>query len=173
MTEEERKEITRLICGAVDGNFCNGPEGLYYDGEKFNCRYHGDGCYRVGEKSGRLKKNYRSNNELKSSLVRKKLKILCIDLKQHPETLQKYRCKCGTASYSRCFICDAIVCEECQVSMQERCYVCERCSRSEDNFKEMMILNERLSQLSEETRQIQHKRQEELRLWKQKVWSGK
>ena len=175
MTEEERKEITYLVCGTLgSGNFCSGPEGLYYDGERFNCRYHGDGCYRVGAKSGRLKKNYKPSNDLKSSLVRKKLKILCIYLKKHPEIVQKYTCKCGRASYSRCFICDEIVCETCQTNMQDQCYVCERCSsKSEENFKEMMILNERLRQLSEETRQIQHKRKEEIQLWKQKVWSGK
>lgn len=173
MTEEERKEITYLVCG-LDGNFCNGPEGLYHDGERFNCRYHDNGCYRVGAKSGRLKKNYKLSNDLKSSLVRKKLKTLCVYLKKHPETVQKYTCKCGRASYGRCFICDEIVCLKCLVNMQDQSYVCERCwTKSEENFKEMMILNERLRQLSEETRQIQRERREEIQLWKQKVWSGK
>lgn len=173
MTEEERKEITHLICGVIDrkGTFCNGPEGLLYDGSEF-CRYHGNGCRRVGAKSGRLRKDV-VNNDLKFSLIRKKLKDLCSHLKQHPEKIVRYVCRCGKTSYVRCFVCDTFICSECEVNVGYRCGVCERCSKNEEALEEMKKLTERLSQLTEETKQIQIKRGDVIKLWKQKVWSGK
>lgn len=175
MTEEERKEITHLLCGAVDGNFCSGPEGLFYDGEEFCCRYHGNGCSRVGEKSGRLKKNYPLGSELKTSLVRKKLKVLCAYLKEHPEKISsRYVCECGNRSYNRCLICSTVICTNCQVNMDagNSCGVCRRCSQNENSLKVMKELIRKIEQLTDETRQLQRRRTDEMKLWKQKVWSG-
>jgi hypothetical protein len=51
--------------------------------------------------------------------------------------------------------------------------VCRRCSQNEDSLKVMKELIGKIEQLTDETRQLQRRRTDEMKLWKQKVWSGK
>ena len=192
MTEEERKEITLLICGeTIDGHLCNIPDGLYYDEEKkeFLCKTRGYECIRVCTKSGNLRKYSIENmNILKLSLVRKKLKILCDYLKQCPETAKHHVCdKCGVTGYhSQCSVCKKNVCAGCHKNF-EFGIICLQCLRDTEAAKDIIWTEEQIvplkkimedlektrSKTYEEKIKLRKRQTEIVDLWsKQKIWGG-
>lgn len=188
MTEEERKEITRFICGeAIDGENCYIPDGLYYDRErgKFWCRFETE-CKRVCSISGKLRKySVRDMNVLKLSLVSKKLKILRNYLKQHPETINRDAvCECGTTSYSRCRVCRKKVCVKCYKNFDFG-VICFECLK---DAKEIYEIEEQIEPLKIRINELDKMRKQEVDkkyelrareqritdlLNKQKVWGVK
>jgi len=122
-----------LVCGPIDGDPCEIPNGLYYDDlrEGFRCKAHGYRCKRVCPTSGKLRKDvFKDANVLKLSLVRKNLKSLCSYLKDNPETMDRRDDKCsgcGQTIYYRCKICQRKVCGKCNDCHVSSFVVCDEC----------------------------------------------
>lgn len=175
MMEEKRKEISRLfyfVCGPVDGEHCEIPDGLYYDEQRkeFRCKDYGYKCKRVCSTSGKLRKDiFKDANDLKLSLVHKNLKILCSYLRDHPETMKRReKCsECGNEHWYRCKICQGRMCK-CDIHQFYYFTICGSCL---NDVQEIGDLEKMIKSLQEKVCTL-HERQEDLvKLWnKKKVW---
>ena len=175
------EEIVCLVCGPIDGDPCEIPDGLYFDKvrEEFRCKSHGYQCKRVCSISGKLRKDvFKDANDLKLSLVRKNLKILCNHLKNNPEAMNRrdVNCsECGNTLYYRCKICQRKVCGKCNARHVSSFVVCDECltdaKELEDIERQVKPLEKKIRKMEDKVEEFRDRQMEIATLWnRKKVW---